>query len=175
MTAGNLYRYFASKDALVAGLCERDRADLAAEFEAFQPEPGNFLAAFAAFGRKHFEDGERDKAALCLEIWAEAARNPLVAGVHNEFDRDIIRHLIQIFEDAKRSGAMAPDVDSTAAASILAKLADGLFVRRAIAPDFDPDREIREVFAVVKALVDGAIVLSRAAGGTEDRPCSPAA
>src|SRR5262245_28252439 len=34
MSPGNLYRYFQSKDALVRGLCERDRADLASEFAA---------------------------------------------------------------------------------------------------------------------------------------------
>ena len=33
MSAGNLYRYFASKDALVAGLAERDRTAMAKDFD----------------------------------------------------------------------------------------------------------------------------------------------
>ena len=39
------------------------------------------------------------------------------------------------------------------------KLGDGLFVRRATATDFDPEREIAEVFAVVGALLSGQIPL----------------
>ena len=44
-----------------------------------------------------------------------------------------------------------------AVASIISKLGDGLFVRRAVASDFDPEREIAEVFAVVGALLKGAV------------------
>jgi AcrR family transcriptional regulator len=32
MSPGNLYRYFQSKDALVAGITERDRAEIAGDF-----------------------------------------------------------------------------------------------------------------------------------------------
>ena len=44
-----------------------------------------------------------------------------------------------------------------AVASIIGKLGDGLFVRRAVAADFDAEREIAEVFAVVGALLKGAV------------------
>src|SRR3954469_23819982 len=60
MSPGNLYRYFPSKDALVAGLCERDRAGLGKEFADIR-ESGDFLAAFRDLGRRHFEDAGRDK------------------------------------------------------------------------------------------------------------------
>src|SRR5215218_1785482 len=55
MSPGNLYRYFPSKDALVAGLCERDRVGLANEFAEIR-EHSDFLAAFKDLGRRHFED-----------------------------------------------------------------------------------------------------------------------
>ena len=44
-----------------------------------------------------------------------------------------------------------------AVASIIGKLGDGLFVRRAVAADFDAEREIGEVFAVICALLNGAV------------------
>ena len=157
MSPGNLYRYFASKDALVAGLCERDRVGLAAEMAALRESGGNFMEAFRDLGRRHFNDDMRDKAKLCLEIWAEATRNPEVAGMQTEFDCVFEDELVRAFEAAKSQGAIAPDVDTRAVASIISKLGDGLFVRRACAADFDSEREIGEVFAVIGALLKGAV------------------
>src|SRR3712207_5403550 len=72
MSPGNLYRYFPSKDALGAGLCERDRAELIREFAALREDDRDFLDAFRELGRRHFEDTQVAKARLCMEIWAEA-------------------------------------------------------------------------------------------------------
>src|ERR1043166_1021454 len=81
MSPGNLYRYFASKDAMVAGLTERNRAQMRAEFERLA-EAQDFMAAFAAMGRKYFQDDPREKTLLCLEMWAEATHNPAYAKMH---------------------------------------------------------------------------------------------
>jgi AcrR family transcriptional regulator len=162
MSPGNLYRYFPSKDALVAGLCERDRLNLGREFSELGTTPGDFLAAFRALGRKHFEEANTAKAKLCLEIWAEATRNPVIAALQAEFDNTLEEHLAAAFERAKGSGFVHPSVNARAVASIVGKLGDGLFVRRAVAADFDPDREVAEVFAVIAALVQGAIAFPAA-------------
>src|SRR5690349_23010234 len=69
MSPGNLYRYFPSKDAIVAGLTERDRSRLVRDFGAFD-SGADFMAVFAEIGRKHFEEEPREKAVMCLEIWA---------------------------------------------------------------------------------------------------------
>ena len=97
------------------------------------------------------------KANLCLEIWAEATRNPAVAAAQTEFASGLTEHFVGAFEAAKNAGGIAPDIDSRFVASIVAKLSDGLFVRRAVATDFDPEREVAEVFAVVGALLKGAV------------------
>jgi len=157
MSPGNLYRYFASKDALVAGLCERDRSGLADEFAAVRESGANFMEAFRELGRRHFSDDMCGKAQLCLEIWAEATRNPGVAALQTEFDSGLEDQFVAIFEAAKKAGAIDRSVDSRFVASIILKLADGLFVRRAVATDFDPKREIAEVFAVIAALMKGDI------------------
>jgi len=162
MSPGNLYRYFPSKDALVAGLCERDRLNLGREFSELGTTGGDFLAAFRALGRKHFEKANTAKAKLCLEIWAEATRNPVIAALQAEFDNTLEEHLAAAFERAKGSGFVHPSVNARAAASIVGKLGDGLFVRRAVAADFDPDREVAEVFAVIAALLQGAIAFPAA-------------
>jgi TetR/AcrR family transcriptional regulator, repressor for uid operon len=162
MSPGNLYRYFPSKDALVAGLCERDRLSLSREFSELGATAGDFLAAFRALGRKHFEQANTAKAKLCLEIWAEATRNPAIAALQADFDNTLVQQLAAAFESAKGSGFVHPSVNARAVASIVSKLGDGLFVRRAVAADFDPDREVAEVFVVIAALVQGAIAFPAA-------------
>lgn len=169
MSPGNLYRYFPSKDALVAGLCERDRLGLSQEFTALGAAGGDFLAAFHALGKKHFEDTNAGKARLCLEIWAEATRNPAIAALQADFDRTLEEQLAAAFERAKAAGRVNPAVNARAVASIVGKLGDGLFVRRAVAADFDPDREVGEVFAVIEALLEGTIVFPAAADGQEQQ------
>jgi AcrR family transcriptional regulator len=167
MSPGNLYRYFTSKNALVAALSERDRTRLAAEFQAVHAHPEGLMAAFRELGRRHFEEEPAERAKLCIEIWAEATRNAEVARFQNEFERVLIEQFTVIFEAAKQSGAMHASVDPRAAASILGKLGDGLFVRRATADDFDAKREVGEVFAVIGAILSGAVAFPTNSSSSE--------
>ena len=113
MSPGNLYRYFPSKDALVASLCERDRAGLASEFAEMREGADDFMTAFRELGRRHFEDAACGKAKLCLELWAEATRNPAVAALQTEFDRGLTEQFVLAFEAAKAAGAINPEVELT--------------------------------------------------------------
>lgn len=156
MSAGNLYRYFPSKESLVEGLCERDRRDVARDFEAFEGA-SDFMAVFAELGRRHFDDEPRDKSVLCLQIWAEATRSPAVAGFVSAFNDDLIERLTTLLDNARAAGAIAPAVEPRTIARLVATLADGLFVRRAVVPSFDAKTEIPPVLNLLCALVSGQV------------------
>lgn len=158
MSPGNLYRYFTSKDAMVAGLTERDRARVVEDF-AHITTGDDFLAHFAAIARKHFEQEPRERAILCLEIWAEASRNPTFTAISDEFDGEVCRRMVALLEQGQERGLIARDVDAHALASLMVTLGDGLFVRRAISSRYDPDREIGAVMAVVEAAFAGHVRL----------------
>ena len=79
MSPGNLYRYFNSKDAIIAGMAERDRSTIAADFAALCPSRGPLLDQLEELGRKHLVHQPREKAVIALQIWAEAARK--IAGL----------------------------------------------------------------------------------------------
>lgn len=157
MSPGNLYRYFPSKDALVIGLCERDRDGFAGELAEVRESGADFMNAFRELGRRHFRDDMCGKARLCLEIWSEATRNPTIAALQDEFDSGFKEQFVATFEAAKQAGGIHPEVDSQFVASIISKLADGMFVRRAVASDFNAEQEMAEVFAVIGALLSGKI------------------
>jgi TetR/AcrR family transcriptional repressor of uid operon len=164
MSAGNLYRYFVSKDAMVAGLAERDRAQLAEDFTALL-SMDDFAEGFARLGRKHLAERPRAKAILCLEIWAEATRNPVFATLTEDFERDVTGRMATLFQEAQAKQLIAPAVDPDALAVMVSTLADGLFVRRAILPGFCPEREVAAAMAVIEAAFQGRIQLPNAADG----------
>lgn len=166
MSPGNLYRYFPSKDAIAAGLAARDRARLAQDFSVLA-EADDFHATFMRLVRKHFEEEPRERAVLCLEIWAEATRNPHFAAITAEFDADVVERLTAVFERAKAHGDVEASVDPRLAALLLSILANGLFVRRAVASSFDARRETGFLLSVTRAVLDGSVALS-----SEHRPSS---
>src|ERR1700704_3893730 len=53
MSAGNLYRYFPSKEALIAGIAERDRAEVAQDFARADLSHG-FFAVLEGLAHHHF-------------------------------------------------------------------------------------------------------------------------
>lgn len=164
MSPGNLYRYFPSKDAIMAGLAERDRAEVAEDF-ARLAVADDFMATFARLGRKHLAEQPREKAVLCLEIWAEATRNPAFAAMSRDFDCDIAGRITELFRQAKARGAIAATVDPAALAVLVTTVANGLYVRKAVAPDFDAERDVGHLLAVIGAACAGKIDLAAAPAG----------
>src|SRR5918994_6411965 len=67
MSPGNLYRYFPSKEAIIAGIAERDRADVGAQLASAQFTE-DFFATFAALARHHLVDRPADDVGLCTEM-----------------------------------------------------------------------------------------------------------
>jgi len=165
MSQGNLYRYFPSKDAIVAGLAERDRAQVARDFADFI-DVENFAESFSMLARKHLHDEPRDRAVLCLEIWAEATRNAAIAELTHEFHRELANRMIDAFTNAQSKGVIAPEVDPQALALLVITFANGMFVRRAVVRDFDPVREIGQFVAVIEAAFAGHIDLARVPADT---------
>ncbi len=166
MSPGNLYRYFPSKDAIVIGLTERDRSRVAQDFTACD-SGDDFMTSFTKLGRKHFEEEPREKAILCLEIWAESARNPAFAAMCAEFEQEVIRRLADMLQEARDRGDIAPGVDAHGIATAIMTLGNGLFVRRAIAPDFDASREVPLVIALIGAMLNGSVSLNCTASTPE--------
>src|SRR4028119_1267155 len=85
MSPGNLYRYFDSKDAVVLALAGRDRARIGEDFAALS-RPGELLPLLHSIAHKHFAEEPRERAVLCLEIWAEATRNQTFATISRDFE-----------------------------------------------------------------------------------------
>jgi TetR/AcrR family transcriptional regulator, repressor for uid operon len=160
MSAGNLYRYFPSKEALVSGVIGRDRERFGADFRNVA-QSDDVLGSFIALGRKHFTETPRARCVQFMEIWAEASRNPVVAEMCTTVDREINDYMVAILEAAKVSGQIPASVDSVATITVLSAMGDGLFTRRALEPDFDAWEGFRLLVNVMDAMLSGKVELDR--------------
>ena len=166
MSAGNLYRYFVSKEALVSGMAERDRERYGADFQRVAAAP-DVMGAFLALGRKHFVEEPRERCIQFMEIWAESTRNPAVAAVCQAMDREVTELLINIIEAAKAAGQVPQSVDSAAMIELLMALGDGLFTHRALDPNFDAEEGFRLVQLVLDAVLTGRLDLNKPAPSSQ--------
>jgi AcrR family transcriptional regulator len=138
MSPGNLYRYFSSKEAIIAGIAERDRAEVASEFANADLSRGLF-AVLEGMAHHHFSERPMEQVRLCTEIMSEARRHPEIARISASFDADVKRWLIGLFKAAADRGDIPRDVDFDAVATMLMIIADGVWWRRALDPNFKPD------------------------------------
>jgi TetR/AcrR family transcriptional repressor of uid operon len=154
MSPGNLYRYFPSKEALIAGIAERDRAEVAQQFACADLSQGLF-AVLEGMVRHYFGDYPRERVLLCTEIMSEARRNPEIARISASFDADVRKWLLDLLRAAIACGDIPGDVDLENAVTMLMLIVDGVGWRRALDPQFD-------AAAVVPVFMDTARHLLRA-------------
>lgn len=159
MVPGNLYNYFPSKDAIVAGLTERDRAKIAEDFAELANAP-DLMDAFRQLGRRHFIEASREKAIISLEIWAEATHNPEIARLYLAIQNEVRSGIIAVCREAQQRGVVHRDVDIDAMARLVLTLSDGLMRRKAMDPEFDGNREVENVLSLIGALMCGSVVLN---------------
>src|ERR1700742_1310406 len=123
MSPGNLYRYFPSKEALVAGIAERDRAEVAKQFASADLTHGLF-AVLEGMARHHFAETDPEDLLLSTEVMAEPRRNPEIARISASFDADVRKWLGDLFRAAVARGDVPADADIGDAVAIV-KAMDG--------------------------------------------------
>jgi TetR/AcrR family transcriptional repressor of uid operon len=158
MSPGNLYRYFRSKEAIVAGLCACDQEELAANIRTLV-SCGDPLSGIEVMLRRHLVEEPRERFQMIVEIWAEATRNPAIAELCLGIDAHVRGGLAQVVESAKGLGVAAADVDVDFVVRTIMTIVIGLFKRRAHEPEFDGNAELALALAVIKAVMRGQVRL----------------
>jgi AcrR family transcriptional regulator len=151
MSPGNLYRYFRSKEEIIAGIAERDRAEAAQQLASVGS--GDFFDGIAALARHHLVESTVEEVSLCAELMAESRRNPEVARIYQEMERDMRGRFIALLRDAAERGEIRGDIDFDGTVTVLFALADGLSWRRAVQPSFDAEAVMPLVLGMVEHLL----------------------
>ncbi len=161
MSAGNLYRYFPSKEAIVEGLCALDQEGRTVAMAALFAKRDDVAEAMRESFRDHVLAKPPEKARMIVEIWAEAGRNARVKELMRVMDADVLEAIERLVDTAKAAGVAAPTLNSRFAARFVFTFVAGLFKRMAIEPDFDRAAETAMAYGVLEALFAGALAPSQ--------------
>ncbi|MFN3624199.1 MAG: TetR/AcrR family transcriptional regulator [Hyphomicrobium sp.] len=153
ISPGALYVYFASKEDLIAGLAERDRSDFAERFAEVSAAP-DFMRALSDLGDHYFAEEPPHKRTMCLEIGLESIRNPRVGEIYRSVDRFVEESFEKLFAKLAEEGRIAPDVDIPTVTKVFSMIGDGLFMRRALDPHFDPETLVPAVMGLIAKLLN---------------------
>ena len=159
ISPGALYVYFDSKEALIAGISERDRQEFAERLEALAGVP-DFMQALRALGAQYFLENASKDYRMSIDIGLEATRNPRVGEIFHRFDRYIVDSFETLFKELKQAGRIAPALDIPTTVKAFMVVADGMFWRRAVDRDFDAERMLPAALMLIEALLN-------------PRPCGP--
>jgi len=151
MSPGNLYRYFRSKEEIIAGIAERDRAETAQSLAAVSAE--NFFDGLAALAQQHLVERSVEQVALCAEIMAESRRNPAVARIYQDIEADARARFIALLKSAAERGEISRDIELNGTVTVLFALADGLSWRRSVEPSFNAEAVMPIVLRMVEQLL----------------------
>jgi AcrR family transcriptional regulator len=142
LSAGAVYRYFRSKDEIIAAIAGEAVAEIAGAvdgaFDAADPPPLDQVlgAAFLAIQRV---DAEQGIARLALQVWGEAVRSPALAEVlTGEIGRvrGSLAGLVRVYQDR---GLIDADAPAEQVAQVLIGLLPGFVFQHALLGDVEPD------------------------------------
>ena len=163
MSAGNFYRYFPSKDAIVTALVERDLAEVQREFTQIinSPTPHD---TFRTLVRARVERPDPGKEVIFAQIEALAARRPEIAALKVRMEQEILGYLVAAF--ARIADVSQPEAARrfTAHAKLVMLLIRGLSsccCTAAGSPEAAPDPALAEL---VMAALDRTLADVAAAG-----------
>jgi HlyD family secretion protein len=153
VSPGAFYRYFASKEELIAGICERECATFA-DMLAAMADADDLVQALTGLAGECPVLKSPQKLRLHADIAAEATRNQAVAEVARSSDAFIMKHFEDFLGAARGAGRISPQCDIAIIARTFLLIGDGLFLYCAQNPGFDPFVVRPALDVIVKALLN---------------------
>lgn len=135
LSAGAVYGYFASKEALVAAIVDEVVAEITAGFDevlgaAELPPITEVLQQLFTVVDK--QDGRREFAALVVQVWAEAVRNPVLGAVLAEKYRDFREGFTRIVRRYQQEGLLDPAAKPGDVARVLTTFGPAFLFQQAL-------------------------------------------
>jgi len=143
ISPGALYRYFDTKADIIAAIALDARAQAEAALERLSTAEG-LIEGLTELARSAFAGLEdAGDAALMAEVWAEAARDPLLAKALAARDVEAQARLSAAISAAVRAGSVYPALTPEDAAALLLSTLDGIGLRLALRREQNASEAVR--------------------------------
>ena len=147
MSAGLMYRYFASKSAIVLAIVERQLQEGRAQVARLHTSADLSAAIFDTYAKWQARDPSVVSPALLLEMSAEATRDPQIAAALSQSDERIFADLQSwMVRDRVHGGLGLPSDTAARRTFLLECFINGLAMSAARQPERDPE-PMRQVIA----------------------------
>ena len=152
LSVGQIYRYFENKEAIIAAIVAQDLAEMREKFAEMESRPGDLVDVMT----EHLPDAvdkcfDSGRAALTLEVLAEAARNPKVAAIVRAADEQE-----RVFARSMLARSRRPewsDAEFQARCEAVGMLFDGMIMRAVNHPATDREPLARVLSATIRQLL----------------------
>jgi AcrR family transcriptional regulator len=142
LSAGAVYRYFPSKDALIKAAIDRALGAAQHQFADVlgSADPRNPAAAVGLLVTRVEQvasTGATDVTRLALQAWAEALRSPMVKQTADLAQRGLRGAFVDYVGRCRDTGSLPADGDPTEVAAAMLSLVLGFVVQRLLVGDVD--------------------------------------
>ncbi len=154
MSKGALYRYFSSKEDIVAAMYERSINQETSKMDEIREKDGPvsiLLELTDGIYGKLADPAARDGYRLAVQLWAEAMTNPRICELQNQETELWFPVVVEIIREGQRRGEINEDLDP----EIVTRVIGAMFMGIVLQKSWDSDVDVNECCRIVKALVAG--------------------
>jgi AcrR family transcriptional regulator len=157
MSSAAVYRYFRSKDDLIAATADEALVNIRgalAEFEHADPPPtpSDLLTNLSDSLTRQMRVPEYDMTKITIATWAEALRQPTLHDRAHRFYDEVLHRLTGVARAWRDGGQIAATADPVAVAKLFMTLMPGMLVIRHLGDSADA----AELAAAIHAFTPGA-------------------
>jgi AcrR family transcriptional regulator len=161
ISAGAIYRYFPSKEAIITAMFAETVALDAETMDRLRQEHGDTIGIIHALADLYFArlSGDDVSAGACLdlELWAEAPRNAAIQEPMRASFGQLIGAFTALIRQGQARGELRKDIDPESVAYLMIATFDGLIVHLALGHSVD----IAEYTQAVKTILGDGLRAQR--------------
>jgi len=153
MSAGHIYNYFDSKEAIIECIIEKDMEEMFSIFENLEDKPNDIVTVLLDAGVQRHLESVPEVSMLDLEMMAEAGRNPKVAALLCQADLKARQRIRQLLTSERSLLKALSEQELDSRINVIFSVMSGLLLRKLLQPELSKETVLIALTPVMKTLL----------------------